>query len=104
MPLMSYPRFTLTVFPLYVGLALSTRDRPRAHKVVVIVGLVLAGGVHRQVRGVQLGGLSAATPGAIGQATASGRPGRGRYLGGVAAGSVPGFGVTRLKTYTPSLA
>jgi hypothetical protein len=40
-PLMSYPRFTLTVFPLYVALALYTRDKPRAHKTVVIVGLVL---------------------------------------------------------------
>ena len=39
-PLMSYPRFTLTVFPLYVALALYTMDRPRAHKVVVIVGVV----------------------------------------------------------------
>ena len=40
-PLMSYPRFTLTAFPLYVALALYTRDKPRAHKVVVVVGLVL---------------------------------------------------------------
>jgi hypothetical protein len=40
-PLMSYPRFTLTVFPLYVALALYTRDKPRAHRVVVGVGLVL---------------------------------------------------------------
>jgi len=40
-PLMSYPRFTLTVFPLYVALALYTRDRPRTHRVVVAVGLVL---------------------------------------------------------------
>jgi hypothetical protein len=40
-PLMSYPRFTLTVFPLYVALALYTRDRPKAHKVVVAVGVVL---------------------------------------------------------------
>ena len=39
--LMSYPRFTLTVFPLYVALALYTRDRPRAHRVVVVVGIVL---------------------------------------------------------------
>jgi hypothetical protein len=39
-PLMSYPRFTLTVFPLYVALALYTRDRPRAHKVVVALGIV----------------------------------------------------------------
>lgn len=40
-PLMSYPRFTLTVFPLYVALALFTRDRPRAHRVVVAVGVLL---------------------------------------------------------------
>ena len=40
-PLMSYPRFTLTVFPLYVALALYTSDRPRVHKVVVSVGVVL---------------------------------------------------------------
>jgi hypothetical protein len=40
-PLMSYPRFTLTVFPLYVALALYTMDRPRTHKVVVAVGVVL---------------------------------------------------------------
>lgn len=39
-PLMSYPRFTLTVFPLYVALALWTLHRPRAHKVVVAVALV----------------------------------------------------------------
>ena len=38
---MSYPRFTLTVFPLYVALALYTRGRPRAHRAVVVVGLVL---------------------------------------------------------------
>jgi hypothetical protein len=40
-PLMSYPRFTLTVFPLYVALALLTRDRPRLHAVVVVTGLAL---------------------------------------------------------------
>jgi hypothetical protein len=40
-PLMSYPRFTLTVFPLYVALALYTRDRPRAHRVVMVVSIVL---------------------------------------------------------------
>ncbi len=40
-PLMSYPRFTLTVFPLYVALALYTHDRPRMHKVVVAVGVLL---------------------------------------------------------------
>jgi hypothetical protein len=40
-PLMSYPRFTLTIFPLYVACALYTREHPRAHKVVVVGGLVL---------------------------------------------------------------
>jgi Mannosyltransferase (PIG-V) len=40
-PLMSYPRFMLTVFPLYVALALFTRDRPRTHVAVVAGGLVL---------------------------------------------------------------
>ncbi len=40
-PLMSYPRFTLTVFPLYVAAAMLTRDRPRAHKAVVVVSLLL---------------------------------------------------------------
>jgi hypothetical protein len=39
-PLMSYPRLTLTVFPLYVALAVFTRDRPRLHWVVVALGLV----------------------------------------------------------------
>ena len=39
-PLMSYPRFTLTVFPLYIALALFTRDKPRAHKAVIAAGLV----------------------------------------------------------------
>jgi len=39
--LMSYPRFTLTVFPLYVALALYTRERPRAHKAVVALGVLL---------------------------------------------------------------
>ena len=40
-PLMSYPRFVLTVFPLYVALALYTREKPRAHRVVVVVSLVM---------------------------------------------------------------
>ena len=40
-PLMSYPRFTLTVFPLYVALALYTQERPRTHKVAIIGGVVL---------------------------------------------------------------
>ncbi len=39
-PLMSFPRFTLTVFPLYVALALLTRGRPRVHVAVVVVGVV----------------------------------------------------------------
>lgn len=39
--LMSYPRFTLTVFPLYVALALYTLDRPRVHKAVVALGVLL---------------------------------------------------------------
>jgi hypothetical protein len=39
-PLMSYPRFTLTVFPLYVSLALATRERPRLHKTVVVAGVI----------------------------------------------------------------
>lgn len=41
MPLMSYPRFALTVFPLYVALALFTRSRPRLHVAVVAGGIVL---------------------------------------------------------------
>jgi hypothetical protein len=41
MPLMSYPRFALTVFPLYVALALFTRDRRWAHRAVVAASLVL---------------------------------------------------------------
>jgi hypothetical protein len=40
-PLMSYPRFTLTVFPLYVAAALYTRDRPRMHRLIVAGGLIL---------------------------------------------------------------
>jgi hypothetical protein len=44
-PLMSYPRFTLTVFPLYIALALYTRDRPRAHRVVVVGSLLLLMGL-----------------------------------------------------------
>jgi hypothetical protein len=40
-PLLSYPRFTLTVFPLYIALALFTRDKPRTHVAVVAIGLVL---------------------------------------------------------------
>ena len=41
MPLMSFPRFALTVFPLYISLALFTRDRRWAHVTVVIVGLLV---------------------------------------------------------------
>ncbi len=40
-PLMSYPRFALTTFPLYVALALWTRDKPRLHTTVLIVGTIL---------------------------------------------------------------
>jgi len=39
-PLMSYPRFTLTVFPLYVALAVYTRDRPRLHRACMLGGIV----------------------------------------------------------------
>lgn len=39
-PLLSYPRFTLTVFPLYVALALWTRERPRLHVAVVVAGVI----------------------------------------------------------------
>ncbi|MEZ5125504.1 MAG: mannosyltransferase family protein [Thermoleophilia bacterium] len=41
MPLMSFARFAMIVFPLYISLALFTRDRPRAHALVVAAGLVL---------------------------------------------------------------
>ena len=40
-PLLSYPRFTLTVFPLYIALAVYTRGRPKTHIAVVATGLVL---------------------------------------------------------------
>jgi len=40
-PLFSYPRFTLTVFPLYIALAVYTRDRPKTHIAVVATGVVL---------------------------------------------------------------
>jgi hypothetical protein len=39
-PLMSFPRFALTVFPLYISLALFTRDRRWAHITVVALGLL----------------------------------------------------------------
>lgn len=41
MPLMSFPRFALTVFPLYIALALFTRSRPRLHVAVVASGVTL---------------------------------------------------------------
>ncbi|HQG54332.1 MAG TPA: hypothetical protein PLT83_02430 [Thermoleophilia bacterium] len=41
MPLLSLPRFVLAAFPVFVALALYTRDRPRAHRAVV-VAMVLA--------------------------------------------------------------
>ena len=113
-PLMSYPRFTLTVFPLYVALALYTRDRPRLHKVVVAVGVVAAHRVHGQVRRVQLGGLRPDRPdrqarrraGGAGQGPAD-EPGDGVAPGeGDAAPGVwtPSPASIRLNTYTPSLA
>jgi len=40
-PLLSLPRFVLAAFPVFVALALYTRDRPRAHRAVV-VAMVLA--------------------------------------------------------------
>jgi hypothetical protein len=36
-PLLSFPRFALTVFPVFVAMALFTRDRPRVHAAIVIV-------------------------------------------------------------------
>ena len=36
-PLLSFPRFALAAFPIFVALALFTRDRPRAHRVIVVV-------------------------------------------------------------------
>ena len=39
-PLLSYPRFTLTAFPLYIALAVFTRGRPKTHAALVIVGIV----------------------------------------------------------------
>ena len=40
-PLMSFPRFTLAVFPLYIALALYTRDRRRLHRLVMVAGIAL---------------------------------------------------------------
>jgi hypothetical protein len=39
-PLLSFPRFVLVVFPVFVALALFTRDRPRAHAAVVVAMIV----------------------------------------------------------------
>ncbi len=39
-PLLSYPRFMLVAFPLFVAMAAFTRDRPRAHA-AVLVAMVL---------------------------------------------------------------
>jgi len=35
-PLLSFPRFALAIFPVFVALALFTRDRPRAHAAIVV--------------------------------------------------------------------
>lgn len=40
-PLLSYPRFTVVVFPVFVALAVFTRDKPRAHAAIVLA-MVLA--------------------------------------------------------------
>jgi len=40
-PLLSMPRFELLAFPLFVALAMFTDTRPRAHRAVVAVSLVL---------------------------------------------------------------
>ena len=39
-PLLSFPRFALAAFPVFVALALYTRDRPRTHAALVIVMIV----------------------------------------------------------------
>ena len=111
-PLMSYPRFTLTVFPLYVALALYTRDRPRAHKVVVAVGVLLLIGVHGQVRRVQLGGLrpdaaaaqAGSAPAIRGGGGERGDAGGRRRSRGLGSGRCSPPAPTRSKTRTPSLA
>jgi hypothetical protein len=41
LPLMSFPRFALTVFPLYISLALFARGRRWAHWTVIVGGLLL---------------------------------------------------------------
>lgn len=42
-PLMSLPRFVLAAFPLFITLALLTRDRPRAH--AWVMGIFIAGSI-----------------------------------------------------------
>ncbi len=42
-PLMSFPRFALTIFPLYISLALFTQGRRWAHLTVIVGGLLLLG-------------------------------------------------------------
>jgi hypothetical protein len=39
-PLLSFPRFALTAFPVFVALALFTRERPRAHAAIVVAMVV----------------------------------------------------------------
>jgi hypothetical protein len=39
-PLLSFPRFALAAFPVFVALALFTRDRPRAHAATVVAMLL----------------------------------------------------------------
>jgi hypothetical protein len=39
-PLLSFPRFALTAFPVFVALALFTRERPRAHAAIVVAMIV----------------------------------------------------------------
>ena len=58
-PLMSYPRFTLTVFPLYIALALFTLRPSAGAQGGGGRGACGARGADRQVRGVQLGGVTA---------------------------------------------
>ena len=42
-PLLSFPRLALAAFPIFVALALFTRDRPRAHRAIVVaMALALA--------------------------------------------------------------
>jgi hypothetical protein len=39
-PLLSFPRFALAAFPVFVALALFTRDRPRVHAAIVVAMLL----------------------------------------------------------------